>query len=496
MFNDYVWKLYLDAGGRKVVEQFESFYNEDFSESYADFIYNLHAIYCPSEDLLKETSIELENVRKDIDENLGILEGGVSYTIEKALDSMYNLIKSWGATSDQRIFDIFSGHIEYFTTHLALSIPEFFIPYYFQFNFNVLTDIASEFEIEIPQIPQKKAYKDRFYYYGDICAVLIDFREKHNMSPFELYAFLYDFAPRYIGGYESYIITDLPKPRSAYFIGGSKDNKEIAEDPNIITAWQCSPETRAGDMVVMYLRTPISAVDSVWRSVSVGFNDPFFYYYRCTYIAHPIRIQRVTQKQLKEDAVFKDLPIVRKNMQGINGVELKPSEYNHLLKLGKAGRSILKLKFTVPSGNQEFTNEKDVENKLIKPLLKKLGYSEEDYVQQLYIEIGNHNHMLIPDFVLLPNTAREHQTAFAVVEAKYSITKKTDLEAAKIQARSYAVQLRARYAVVVSQEKIWISSEDDDFAMDIFDVSWGELKKADVFSEMFKLIGKKQKSVS
>lgn len=459
-----------------------------------DFIRGFHSIYCPSKDILDYTSAQLSDLSKDIHNGIYLLEEG-TYTIKSGLNSLYKQIKSWGNTSDQKVFDCFSGSLAYFTTFLAVEIPELFVPYYYKLNFNVFKNIADVFDIDLPSIPKKKEYKQRVYYYGEICIVLLEFRKTHNLSVYELYAFLYDFAPRYVGGTESYIIKDLPKPGSAFFIGGAADDQFLNNDSDIITNWQCSPDTQAGDMIVMYLRYPVSAVDSVWRSVSVGFNDPFFYYYRCTYIAHPRRIERVSQKQLKEDAVFKELPIVRKNMQGINGVELKPSEYNHLLKLGKAGRSIPKLKFTVPSGNQEFTNEKDVENKLIKPLLKKLGYSEEDYVQQLYIEIGNHNHMLIPDFVLLPDTSRGHQTAFTVVEAKHTITKKTDLEAAKIQARSYAVQLRARYAAVVSQEKIWIFAEDDDFTTDIFSAAWDELKKADVFSELVKVIGKKQRSI-
>ena len=90
------------------------------------------------------------------------------------------------------------------------------------------------------------------------------------MSPYELCAFLYDFAPKYIGGIDSYIIKELPEPKSAFFIGGSKEDIFLDESKDVVTCWQCNPDTRAGDMIVMYLRTPISAVDSVWRSVSIG----------------------------------------------------------------------------------------------------------------------------------------------------------------------------------------------------------------------------------
>lgn len=89
-------------------------------------------------------------------------------------------------------------------------------------------------------------------------------------------------------------------------------------------------------MILMYLKTPVSAIVSVWRSVSIGFNDSFFYYYRCTYIANPVSIQHITLKQMQQDDVTKNMSIVRSNMQGINGTELKPSEYNHLMDLANA----------------------------------------------------------------------------------------------------------------------------------------------------------------
>lgn len=132
------------------------------------------------------------------------------------------------------------------------------------------------------------------------------------MTPYQFFAFLYDFAPKYVGGYDSYIIKDLPQAKAADFIGGSKDDVFLLDDMDYPTPWQCSPDTDAGDNIVLYLRSPISAIDSVWRSISVGFNDPFFYYYRCTYIDNCSHINRISLNQLRKDPVLKELPIVRK----------------------------------------------------------------------------------------------------------------------------------------------------------------------------------------
>ena len=43
----------------------------------------------------------------------------------------------------------------------------------------------------------------------------------------------------------------------------------------------------------------------------------------------------------------------------------------------------------------EYSREKDVEEKLIVPLIQKLGYREDDYKRQMYVEIGNHNNTLL-----------------------------------------------------------------------------------------------------
>lgn len=488
MFNNYMWQTYLNAGGKNVVAFFEQNLTGNLSQDYIDTIGTFRLSYCPEKAIVEETAQQLQDLSKDLKDHLVLLESG-EYTIESAMQFLYNGIKGAENCSAQEVFICFSDSIEYFTTSLAVEIPDLFTPYYFKYNYNVLEKIAQEFAIELPPMPIKKDYEGRFYFYGAICESFLGFREEHNMSPYELCAFLYDFAPKYIGGIDSYIIKDLPDPKGAFFIGGSKDDKFLANDSDTITCWQCNPDTRAGDMIVMYLRSPVSSVDSVWRSVSIGFNDPFFYYYRCTYIAYPVAIRQISQKQLQKDKVFRDVPIVRKNMQGINGVELMPSEYNHLMEWAKA--DVPRLEFVVTDGNQDFVNEKDVENKRIKPLIAKLGYSEEEYVQQLYIEIGNHNHALIPDFVLLPVTTRGHQSAFALIEAKYSIPNQKEMEEVRIQARSYARQLNVKYSVIASKDKVWVYAPDDDFTEEIYSASWESLNNADTFSHLLKLIGKR-----
>lgn len=175
-------------------------------------------------------------------------------------------------------------------------------------------------------------------------------------------------------------------------------------------------------------------------------------------------------------------------MQGVNGVELRPSAYHRILDI--ANSDAMRLEFDEISNDSEFELEKDVENKLIKPLIAKLGYSEDNWVSQMYVEIGNHNNTLIPDFVLLPNITKGHQTAFAIIEAKLIIPNQSALEEVRIQARSYACQLRARYAVVASKDILYVFCEDDDYTDSIFTATWSEFNDLDIFADLRKIIGK------
>lgn len=485
MFNQYVWELYLKSGGSQVVEMFKKNLTEEITKEYATEIKKLQKAYCPCNDEIFDILRELRNDMTK-QECMFALDDG-EYTIDSALKFIYDDVDCGENLKPQEIFNFcMCCYIEYLSTVLTIQLPQVFIPYYFKDCFIVLENIANEFGIDLPKIPVKKDYLGRFFYYGDLCEVLTNFREEHNMSPYEFCAFLYDFAPKYVGG-TSYIMQELPEPKSAYFIGAPKEADDLVAEKNIVTIWQCNPDTRAGDMIVRYLRTPISAVDSVWRSVCIGFNDPFFYYYRCTYIANPTAIKRITQKQLKEDAVFKDIPIVRKNMQGINGVELLPSQYNHLMNMANA--DVPRLEYTVIDNDLTFTREKDVENLLIIPLIKKLGYSDEEWEPQMYIEIGNHNKAIIPDFVILPNKTKGKQSAFAIIEAKLTIPNQKFLEEVQIQARSYARQLGTRYSVIASKEKIRIYTAKDLYSEEIFSASWEKLNDADTFSELYKLVG-------
>ncbi len=485
MFSKYLWDNYLNSGGKETVRIFEDTLTGKSENEYIPMIRRLHQAYCPAESITDGLCEDLEHVFL---EPFYLKDG--TYSIESGIDELLNALLDEDEQLGEQTYKLALLFITSLSTDLACNLPELFVPYYFSYNFNIIEKIFDEFEIDLPEIPVKSDYRGRVYYYGELCAALMEFREDNELSPFELCAFLYDFAPKCLGGIDYIIPFDqLPEPKAAYFIGSSPKDTLYSSKTDWITPWQTNPEARAGDMNVMYLTSPVSAIDSVWRCVSVGFNDPFFYYYRCAYIGCPKSIPRTSLKEMKKDPVLGDLPIVRKNMQGVNGVELLPSAYNYIVK--KAKQKLPLLDYYHSPENPSINREKDVEDQLVNPFLEKLGYNEDDYQRQLSLKVGNHNLLLIPDYVLLPTIKRSRITAAGVVETKITIGSQKKLEETKSQARSYARQLCASFIIIASIEGIWLFEQSDDFEACVFQSTWEELKNADQFYALQKLAGRK-----
>ena len=77
------------------------------------------------------------------------------------------------------------------------------------------------------------------------------------------------------------------------------------------------------------------------------------------------------------------------------------------------------------------------------------------------------------------------------MEAKRSIRNEKQLEDAKLQVRSYAKLLGARYTVIASMKKVWVTSYKDDYSEHICDYTWEDLSNDDVFYSLEKEIGKR-----
>ena len=65
-----------------------------------------------------------------------------------------------------------------------------------------------------------------------------------------------------------------------------------------------------------------------------------------------------------------------------------------------------------------------------------------------------------------------------------------ELEKARIQVRSYAKILDAKYVLIASKESIWVFGSSDDYKKDFISFTWEVLENEDDFYQIYKYIGK------
>lgn len=378
--------------------------------------------------------------------------------------------------------------------------PEYFFPYYFDRSYQDVVMIFNTFGIFLPALPGKNDETGRFFHYFELCKSLYQFRSQNGLSGYELPAFLYGFAFNIIKRYK--VSNELPEPRKAFFVGGGINNNgdfdyldKVTQDS--VVNWNGNPETQTGDIIVMYCLAPRSYVHSIWRAVTPGSIDPFFYYYKNINIGYPILIKPISLDEMKKDTVLNELPLLRANMQGINGREIPKKYYDRLLELlERKGQDMMILpvlrenEIEMPA----LKNEKDVEEKLLEPLLQKIGYRETDWRRQMKLRMGRGD-KIYPDYAIFPHEERNNESCYWVWEAKYSINSHKQLEEDFGQAKSYALRLRSSGLGLVSKEGVWLCVPDFFFGKIRF-WSWKQIADHDSLNEIFTIAGNKKREVS
>jgi hypothetical protein len=338
MFDHNDWIGYLSSGGEETVRLFQAGLSGTGSITFARKIRELHRAYCPCRPLGNAVHDALLTFADDAVDAARLAELGQMGAIDNpSMADRYRQI--YQATrpdrdalqSDALLLAAFEEDLPYLSTVLAFVAPDVFIPYYFIRCFNVLTRIADTFGISLPPVPEKKSYGQRISYYGELCRLFQLFRRENGLTPFELDAFLYDYAIRKIASWLPKPEMPLPHPKSAYFITTDRSDCQYSEKPDAAALWPCSPEAGPGDDAILYLRAPDKAITSIWRCLSEPFRDPFSpaYYYAC--VAHPVKIKTVSLRWMQKDALFRQDPLVRGNMQYAGGVSLPPELFHHLL---------------------------------------------------------------------------------------------------------------------------------------------------------------------
>lgn len=385
------------------------------------------------------------------------------------------------------------------STWLFYKFPYFFKPYYLTSKFQLLTQIADTFGIELPEVPLKRYKEKRLQYYWKLCETFLKFQVENEMSPYEFCAFLYDFAPKYLEQTQS-LANELPQPTQVWLVGGNQGGGDFEFLDNYqkgnTSFWQGNIDTKRGDIIIMYCLSPRSCIHSIWRATKDGIADPFFHFYSSIDISEGIKVAPITLKELKADKYFSKHPLVRKNLQGVNGYSFNSEDYKRvqdlIMKNGGNTTNLPQLYSPAFSSNQTLKVERDVELTLIEPFLKELGYTELDWERQLIVRMG-HRERNFPDYVFLSNKEKNYEIASMLIEAKYWIKNNKELEETFKQVYSYGLRLSAKILILADKDAIWIYEKQNES----FDRTkyikkyWKELEQPDNFRNIKKLIGRK-----
>lgn len=384
--------------------------------------------------------------------------------------------------------------IPHFSLYLYATSKEYAFPYLYPTHFFRIIETCNIFDIVLPPQPRKNNYKEKCLYYVKLCKTFYEFRQSNALSPEEFCVLFYSFASHFLS---NPIQDTLPKPLKVYISGahpqGDHDYLQNISEKSL-RYWQGNPETQAGDIILLYERAPYSHISSVWRAIAPAYDDPFRYYPGVIWIGHPVSIPPVSLQDLKSDPVWSKKGLVRANMQGVSGRPCTRQEYKALLAiLQKKDFDISKLP-PVPqittSSDILLSSERDVEEFLLEPFLKRLGLNETNWVRQMPLRMGRAIRYY-PDYVIYPDATRGYERGVFIWEAKFRIPNQKQLNEALWQARSYAMRLGCQGLGLVSGDGVWLSFAQDGFSLDkLQSFTWDELNDPDTFHAVSTMLNK------
>lgn len=379
----------------------------------------------------------------------------------------------------------------------------YFKPILLPRRFDIIQRSCDALGIELPPIPHTKDYKEFLIYYYDICSVLNEFQQENELTDAELCACLYDYGARVLLDDQSHIEEELPQPTNVWLTGASGKGDFDFLDPlgklqdAKASIWACNERTRKGDLVIVYCTSPRSYLHSIWRADSTGIFNPFDYYHCRTTVRDGVRLPEISFSDLKDDPYFSQLPIVRRNLQGVNGIELSAKDYSELLRLAASkGGNTADFPQLYVGGVMDFGEirlEKDVEENILIPILRRIGYNDSDWTRQLQLKAGR-KEKAIPDFVFFPQGAVHFESAPLVIEAKLDMSSMVEEQKAFRQALSYARLLRSRLMGICDKERFVIYALDTSGSCNIerplFDNHWQAIYSDEIIgAKLNQLIG-------
>lgn len=477
-FNSYIWELYkMSEAGMEALNSLKA------RELDADLQGIDKQLVYAARDHAQKTAV---NSDEDALAYVETIATGLPLTSHSELQEIFGEVLE----AEDILYNIYLLSSGWYLAH-----PNFFLPYDFAKLFDQLEHLSAEFNFSLPPLPNRSDATGRVRYYGLINQTWQQFRRSNNLAPEEMTAFLYDFAQNFFQeGLE------LPAPSKVWLLiggAGKASDFETLDNAQADTQiyWQANRETRRGDVLVMYCKSPRSYIHSIWRAVTDGFADPFFYYHNLMWMGHPVKVPPVHFREMQAHPILAENRYMRANLQGASGKPLTLQEYEAILELlkdkGFNGADLPRPEGFAHLPDLDIYVERDVEEKLVEPLLIRLGYTPSDWLRQMPLRMGR-GERFYPDYAFFPVLARGKDKAKMVLEAKYRTASQRVLLETYTQARSYAQRLQAHIMVLAALDGLWIfSKSDDDFSFDnVQAFAWKDLEHPDRFYELRQFIGR------
>ena len=224
--------------------------------------------------------------------------------------------------------------------------------------------------------------------------------------------------------------------------------------------WSARKDMQAGDLVFMYRAAPHSAITEIYQTTAEPYFEPgggwdgFW-----VDLEKVCEIKPIPIAEMRASPTINSWSSLRRNFIGLVTDPVPHSVYNGLLaQIPSSVRKKYKLNQepvaeTGTSG--QFASEKDFEEAIIVPLLKKWAFRfQREHL--CYFQVGGQRYPTRVDFLV-----SDGHGLLTLFENKQRILNNgKDLSAAIEQAKSYALQLGLLSFVVASPEGLWLYALD------------------------------------
>lgn len=317
-------------------------------------------------------------------------------------------------------------------------------------GFEFFSDLVEEFQFPFSKIGRGKAGFDNYFTLNKALLsftslVWPDLKDQNTIQQ-RIHYFLYQGLGNLFSEKNDYNRYWIMATGEAYF-------DDLDNEPE--TIWSGRKEMQEGDLVFMYRQTPRKAITDLYRVSAEPCFDPYAAWDGFWVDMKKLtQINDVTMVEMKHDDILNMWNFVRCSSQGVTTASIPHFIYNNLLE--KMDKDLLDKYNLEPEPvaktgySGQFSSETEFEEEVIEPLLKRWGFKYSKQYPCKFI-IGSQHHGCQVDFLV-----RDEKGNVTLFENKLRIVNEKELSKARLQAKSYSLQLGINNFVVASPEGFWL----------------------------------------